>query len=71
MTGELIKEDIQPMHKWNVSMMCAFIDFIQMAVKEHFKDFVFPDAKAYTLPVKGRKNEPVNRNIKTTYQLTD
>jgi len=69
MTGELIKEELQPMHQWSVSMMCNFIDFLQASVKAHFPDFVFPDAAAYTLPRKGRKNEIINRNIKSEFSL--
>jgi hypothetical protein len=69
MTGELIKEELQPMHQWNVTMMRNFIEFVQASVKEHLPNFVFPDAKQYNLPIKGRKNEPVNRNIKSEFSL--
>ncbi len=71
MTQELVKEELQPMHKWDVTMMRNFVDFMQSSVKAHYKDFVFPDAKTYNKPIKGRKNEPVNQNVKTTYPLTD
>jgi len=69
MTGELVKEDLQPLHQWSVSMMCNFIDFLQASVKAHFPDFVFPDAAAYTLPRKGRKNDIINRSIKSEFSL--
>lgn len=69
MSGELLKEDLLPMHKWSVSMMAAFIDFVQYSIKAHFPDFKFPDPEKYKLPAKGRKNEPVNRNICSKFDL--
>jgi len=68
-TGELIKEDLKPLHEWSVSMVSTFIDFVQSSVNALYPDFKFPDPEKYKLPAKGRKNEPVNRNICSKFDL--
>jgi hypothetical protein len=70
MTGELLKEELQPMHKWDVTMMRNFIDFVQSSVKAHFPDFVFPDPEKYNKPIRGRKNEPINQNVCSKFDLS-
>lgn len=70
MTQELVKEELQPMHKWDVTMMRNFIGFVQSSVKAHFPDFVFPDPEKYNKPIRGRKNEPINQNVCSKFDLS-